>query len=78
MSAAGLSQRSLSDVGGADKGVKVAALIQSVTGPTPAQIAAQKALTDAQNAVDDFLSAGDLVKRDGRRCKPPGRETIRA
>lgn len=64
VSAAGLSQRSLADVGGADKGVKVAALIQSVTGPSPAQLAAQKALTDAQKAVNDFSSAGDQLARD--------------
>ena len=65
VSAAALSQRSLSDMGSSDKGLKVAALIQTVTGPTPAQIAAQKALTDAQKAAGDFVSASDLVKRDG-------------
>lgn len=66
VSAAGLSgARSVLDVGSSDKGQKVASLIESVTGPTPAQLAAQKAMADTQKAAADLTSAADLVRRDG-------------
>ena len=64
VSAAGLSQRSVLDVG-SDKAGKVAALIVSVepkpAAPTPSQVAAQKALTDLQVSSGVVTNASTAV-----------------